>query len=139
MRGAGSVSMSWSVTIDNLPEFKGLSEDVLSQMMSQHPMYPADMGQALKVARGAALKSCVLTGFRTPSPYDQDEVVEITVRGMMKATDYVQAIKNAINTGPSPEAAATLMGQMNNPAKDKHYQDMMAAIKEVLGGQPENR
>jgi hypothetical protein len=92
--------MSWSVTINNLPEFKGFDADVIESMMSQHIAYPQDMMTALEMARKTGLKSAVLTGMRTPNPYGGDEVIDISVRGMVEATDFNAMMRRIIEHGP---------------------------------------
>src|SRR5713226_9108420 len=76
-------TMSWSVTINNIPEYKGFDSDVIERMLTQHIAYPGDMQLALNLARQVGLKSCVLTGMHTPNPYGGDEVVDISIRGML--------------------------------------------------------
>lgn len=93
--------MSWSVTVNNLQEYKLFTPDIVEKMMTQHIAYPNDMMLALELAKKAGLKSASLTGGRTPSPYGTDEVVDISIRGMCEATDFVTAIKKILEAGPS--------------------------------------
>lgn len=92
--------MSWSITINNLPEFKGFSAEVIEQMMTQHIAYPHDMKTALEMARKTGLKSAVLTGMRQPNPNGGDEVIDISVRGMAEAIDFNAAMRSIIEHGP---------------------------------------
>ena len=99
--------MSWSLTINDLQHVDidtfWSNAEVLQNIeyfITQHPKYADDLGLALALAKAAGLKSCVLTGMRTPSPYGGDEVVDISVRGMTEATDYQAAVKAHIMAGP---------------------------------------
>lgn len=71
--------------------------------MTQHIRYPQDMSLALKLAKRAGLKTAVLTGCRTPNPYGGDEVIDISVRGMVMATDFQSVMKEIIKYA-DPEA-----------------------------------
>lgn len=95
-----ATKMSWSITINNLPEFEGLPPEVVEQMITQHIAYPGDMQIALTAARRAGFKSCVLTGGRTPNPYGGDEVVDISIRGMLEATDFQKEMNKILKAGP---------------------------------------
>lgn len=90
--------MSWSVTLNDV--WKDIPINVVEYFATQHPLYPQDMLHAQQLARKSGFASVVLTGFRTPSPYGDDEVVDISVRGLMKAEDYQAAIKRFIEAGP---------------------------------------
>lgn len=92
--------MSWSVTINDLSTYPGFDTAVIEQMLTQHPDYPADMGLALGIARKMGLASCVLTGFRTANPYGDDEVVDVSVRGKVRATDFQASVMRDIEAGP---------------------------------------
>lgn len=97
--------MSWSVTFNDLaghdgPALSYITADQAEYIGSQHPEYLTDLDLAFGVAKALGLKSAVLTGFRTPSPYNDDEVVEVSVRGMNTATDFNEAMKNIIAAGP---------------------------------------
>lgn len=98
--------MSWSITINNLPEFPGFSAEVIEQMLTQHLQYPADMELALETACKAGLSTAVLSGGRTPNPYGDDEVVDISVRGMSSALDFNAAMRRNIAAGPDDAALA---------------------------------
>jgi hypothetical protein len=98
--------MSWSITINNLPDYAGFTTDVIEQMLTQHMAYPADMALALEVARKAGLASASLSGGRTPNPYGDDEVVIITVTGMGAAQDFESAMRRNIAAGPDEAALA---------------------------------
>lgn len=75
-------------------------------MLTQHLEYPADMELALNVAKKARLSSAVLTGGRTPNPYGDDEVVDISIRGMAKAVSFDAAMLRNIHAGPDDMARA---------------------------------
>lgn len=98
--------MSWSVTINNLQEYEGFSTEVIEQMLTQNPQYPADMEIALDAARRSGISSGVLSGGRTPNPYGDDEVVNISIQGMGKAVDFNTAMRRIIDSGPDQAALA---------------------------------
>jgi hypothetical protein len=96
--------MSWSCTINKLTPDTELPHDLVEKMTTQHILYPHDMFIALKAAKRAGFSSCTITGARTPSPLPGgDEVVDISIRGFMKATDYREEIKRILRTGPDSE------------------------------------
>ena len=68
--------------------------------MTQHIKYPQDMSLALEIAKRAGFKSAVLTGARTPNPYGGDEVIDISVRGTVVATDFNTMMKEILAYGP---------------------------------------
>jgi hypothetical protein len=99
------------VTIHNLTPDTVIPDQVIEDMMTQHLRYPEDMLIALEAAKKAGFKSCALVGFRTPNPYGDDEVAEITVRGMVVATDFQAEVMRIIKSGGevSPEAILKVM------------------------------
>jgi hypothetical protein len=93
--------MSWSVTINNLTPETELPPELVEGMLTQHILYGQDMHVALKAAKRAGFKSCTLAGGRTPSPLPGgDEVVDISIRGFVKATDYRGEVKRILESGP---------------------------------------
>lgn len=97
--------MSWSITINNLPDYSGFDEFTIEKMVTQHILYPFDMQLALDAAKKAGLKSAVLGGGRTISPYTGEEVVTITITGMSDSTDFNAAMKRIVvqSEGPGNE------------------------------------
>lgn len=100
--------MSWSVTIKDIQNYDRLSDpkwlENAAYFASQHPLYVQDMERAFELARNTGLASAVITGGRTPSPYGDDEVVDISIRGTMTAEDYQAAIRRFIEAGPDVES-----------------------------------
>lgn len=93
--------MSWSVTFDNLTDDTEIPHEHVEKMITQHILYGKDMQIALKAAKRAGFKSCTISGGRTPSPLPGgDEVVDISLRGFMNATDYNEEVKRILRTGP---------------------------------------
>lgn len=94
--------MSWSITVDNIGQrdYLALTDDQQEYIGSQHEMYLSDMAEAFALAKAVGFASATLTGFRTPSPYGDDEVVDISVRGMMKAPDFNKEMQHIIKAGP---------------------------------------
>ncbi len=91
--------MSWSITIENLKDYKGFDAAVYERLVSQHPGYALDMNLALELARKAGFESANLSGCRTPNPYGTNEVTDISVRGMTTAKDYTAEILKSIGKG----------------------------------------
>lgn len=98
--------MSWSITVLDVQHYEGFTHDIVEQMLTQHPQYPADMALALEVAKKAGLASASLSGGRTPNPYGDDETVVITVTGMATQLDFDAAMRRNIAAGPDAEALA---------------------------------
>lgn len=94
--------MSWSLTFNYLDNTTQIPANILEDMMTQHIMYPKDMSLALEVAKRAGLKTAVITGCRTPNPYGGDEVIDISVRGMVMATDFQSVMKEIIGYADPP-------------------------------------
>jgi hypothetical protein len=80
--------MSWSITVNNLPEYEDFPLDIMERMLTQHVAYPMDMRIALQAAKRAGLMSATLAGARTPNPYGPNEVVTITITGHSVARDF---------------------------------------------------
>jgi hypothetical protein len=94
--------MSWSFTINDPPgvaEFE-LPEALLADMSRAHALYPLDMAIALDMAKRAGLRTATCTGMRTPSPYNSDEVVDISIRGMLIARKFNEAMRKVVLSGP---------------------------------------
>lgn len=92
--------MSWSVTYNKIDRDTVLPVDVVEMMMTQHIMYPADMQNALDLAKKAGLQSGVLTGMRTPNPAGGPEVIDISIRGFVEPADFNSVIKGILESGP---------------------------------------
>jgi hypothetical protein len=93
--------MSWSITVNGVQDYDQFPPEVIEQMITQHIAYPSDMMKALQLAKDCGFKSAVLTGMRTPNPYGGDEVVDISVRGMLEATDFQSEMKKILKAGPN--------------------------------------
>lgn len=91
-------AVTWSVTINDLPNFGDFPEDVLERFAD----YRDDMYLALTLAEDMALASCTLSGGRMPGigVNVDNEMVDITIRGNTKAVDFNQVIKESITRGP---------------------------------------
>lgn len=98
--------MSWSVTFNDLRErdSPSLPEATLEYLGSQHPEYLNDLAKAFALAKELDLASAVLTGMRTPNPYGGDEVLDISVRGMIAAPDFNAEMKRIVQAGPDDNA-----------------------------------
>jgi hypothetical protein len=98
--------MSYSITINNLPDFP---EDGLQQfiedMLRVNVHYPTDIAVALNAARSMGMSSCTLVAARTPNPYGDDEVVALSVLGMGRALDFNEAMKRNVAAGPDVPGA----------------------------------
>lgn len=104
--------MSWSITIHNLSDYTDEALSVDGVMLTdEHPEYDHDMHLALEMAKRAGLQSAVLTGMRAPNPYADDEVVDISIRGMVKAANFTEAMKGIVSHGPAANSAAVLHQQ----------------------------
>lgn len=91
--------MSWSFTINDLQPDSAIPVETVEYMMTQHIAYVNDMTLALEMGKRAGLKSATFTGCRTPNPYGGDEVVDISVRGHVNATDFNAEIKRILEAG----------------------------------------
>jgi hypothetical protein len=106
--------MSWSVTFNDLDNTSQIPPETVEWMMTQHIKYPHDMELALNLAKKAGLKSAVITGARTPNPYGGDEVVDISVRGMVIATDFQSVMKEILGYGPEETGGNDIPDQEND-------------------------
>lgn len=95
--------MSWSITFNEISKDTAIPPDVVEGMLTQHIQYGADMMAALTLAKRIGMKSGTLTGMRTPNPYGGPEVIDISVRGLIEATDFNQEIIKILGTGPDGE------------------------------------
>lgn len=92
--------MSWAVTVDNVQEYEEFSPSFLAEWGRAHPMYPSDMALALAIAKAAGFASASLSGGRTPGIYNDNEIVDISVRGMTTAQSFNPEIQRLIDKGP---------------------------------------
>lgn len=97
--------MSYSLTIDNIQMYGGFDEAQISDMLRVHPRYPEMMNAGVLTAVKLGMRSAVITVISTPNPYGDDEVVDVSVRGMMKATSFQEAMKRNIKAGPDVKTA----------------------------------
>jgi hypothetical protein len=95
--------LSWSVTVNNLQDFQGLTLETQERFASDHPAYPRDAQLALDMAKTAGLKSAMLSGGRTPSPYGEDEIVLISVSGSPSNNDFLSEMRSIIASGPDKD------------------------------------
>lgn len=92
--------MSWSLTIDDLPNYPGPSLDDFERIARDNVSCVDDMLAAMSLASQRGLASCVLTGGRTPTPTSDDEIIDISIRGMAVAQELRTAILDALKSGP---------------------------------------
>lgn len=90
--------MTWSYVLNNFDE--EIPEGDIEQQGQEHPAYPNDIREALALARKLGLKSGAITGVRVINPYGDNEVVDVSVRGMVIQTDFIAAVKRDITAGP---------------------------------------
>lgn len=100
--------MSWSITVNNLQQDweQVFREDIVASFLSQHPEHFGDLRAAVEAARSMKLSAATLAGGRTPSPYDGNETVVLTITGVTVGTDYNTTMRKIIGTGPDAEALA---------------------------------
>lgn len=100
--------MSWSVMFYDLQarEIADIPVENIERIQSQHPEYLSDMIGAFELAKKVGLNSGTITGMRTPSPYGDDEVVDVSVRGVMKAKDFNAEMQRMLRAGPGVEGEA---------------------------------
>jgi len=96
--------MSWSVTVNDIPNFGGFALGTQEFMSGQHPAYARDAELALKLAKEAGLKSATLSGMRTDNPYGGDEIVDISVRGTPIYKDFLAEMSEIIRAGPGADS-----------------------------------
>ena len=92
--------MARAIKIDNLAEYSGLSEQDVELAIRENINYATDIHEAINLAMRCGLASCTISVARTPTPGSDDEVVDISVRGLMRATNFNEAIRNIIKAGP---------------------------------------
>jgi len=122
--------MSWSATFNNLREIESpnLSEVEAEYMGSQHPEYLHDFAKAFALAKELNLASAVLTGMRTPNPFGEDEVVDVSIRGFAYAEDFQGEMRRIILSGPDPGNTA-----------DDHVRESVEHRAKVSGNPHRNR
>lgn len=91
--------MTWSFVLNDV-EHDVIPESMIEQQGAENPMYPHDIHLALKMARDLGIKSGAITGFRMTNPYNDDEVVDVSVRGRMLSSDFVGDTRRDISAGP---------------------------------------
>lgn len=98
--------MSWSITVNNLQQNWQLvwRQDIIEQFISQHPSHALDLEIAVKAAKELGLNSATLAGGRTSNPYGNDEVVTLTITGLMEAQDFNATMLRILGAGPDAEA-----------------------------------
>lgn len=111
--------MSWSLTINDLPAFSGLdrTDPAIIRMFEAHPQYETDIDLALHIAANAGLASVTITGCRTVTPGNDDEVVDISVRGYTRSHDFHRKTRSVVLSGPGPAVpsdAETAADYMNH-------------------------
>lgn len=92
--------MSWSLTIDNLPYYRGPEPADIEKIARDNISCVEDAYAALALARARGLASCTITGGRTPTPASDDEVIDISIRGMAVAQELRSAVKRILDAGP---------------------------------------
>jgi hypothetical protein len=103
--------MAWSITIDELSPGDTQSDPMtvfgpatVERLLRENVEYPFDAIAAMRLAEQRGFRSCTITGMRTPTPGSDDEVIDISVRGLLKAGNFNEAIRNIIKAGPdAPE------------------------------------
>lgn len=92
--------MARSITLD-LTKYTGvlLLEDV-EIMLRENFAYPDDVHAAIALAKARGLMSCTISVARTPTPGSDDEVVDISVRGVMRSQDFNNVMRRVIASGP---------------------------------------
>jgi hypothetical protein len=96
--------MSWSVTVNNIPDYEDFPIEQEEFFTSLHPSYARDAVYALTIAKTIGLKSATLSGSRTPNPYGGDEIVVVSIMGTPIYNDFIQEMKEIIRAGPGPES-----------------------------------
>jgi len=128
--------MSWSVTVNNLPEYEDFPLDTQEFFASLHPSYPRDAATALTLAKQCGLRSATLSGCRTPNPYGGDEIVDISVRGTPVYNDFLLEMREVIAAGPGAESAlarhhAALAILRANPCSHA-FEQLSGGLKQCL-------
>lgn len=96
---------TWAVVINDLGTYEGFDLGMLNTQRVEHPSFPEDMFLALDMARALNLRSCVLSGMRHDTPYGNDELVDVSVKGFMADGDFTGSMKRVIESGPQPAEA----------------------------------
>lgn len=97
--------MSYSLTINNVQTYPGFDEKLIEDMLRTNPRYPEMMNAGVMTAVHLGMASAVITVMATPNPYGDDEVVDISVRGMMSGVSFQDAMKKIIAAGPQAAEA----------------------------------
>lgn len=90
--------MTWSFVLNDFSQ--DIPEHEIMAQGLENAKYPEDIRLALKLARDIGIKSGAITGMRIASPYNDDEVVDVSVRGRMLSTDFVSSVRDDIKAGP---------------------------------------
>jgi len=90
--------MTWSFVLNDMDD--EIPEHLIEAQRLEHPEYPNDIREALRMARFLGIKSGAITGMRAINPYQDNEVVDVSVRGMIVKTDFVQSVVRDIQAGP---------------------------------------
>lgn len=98
--------MSYSLTIDNVQMYPGFDEAIIQDMLRVNPRYPELMNAGVLTAVKLGMSSAVITVIITPNPYGDDEVIDVSVRGMTRATSFQEAMMRNIAAGPQPAEAS---------------------------------
>jgi len=99
----------WSITVNDLDAIDTQAvKDAAKSVTGIHPEYEHDLLLALEFARRAGLSSATLAGVRAPNPYADDEVVDISIRGMVKSHDFVASMGEIVGNGPARDSMSVL-------------------------------
>lgn len=97
--------MARSITL-NLAEYNGvLPHEDVEIMLRENFAYPDDVHAAIALAKARGLMSCTISVARTPTPGSDDEVVDISVRGVMRSQDFNDVMRRVIQAGPDNTTA----------------------------------
>lgn len=91
--------MTWSFVFNDMQSAE-IPEHLMDQQGAENPSYPADIRLALSLAKDLGLSAGAITGFRMVSPYGDDEVVDVSVRGRLVSHDFVGDTRRDITAGP---------------------------------------
>jgi hypothetical protein len=106
--------MSWSFTVNADRPMTRIPETLAADMARAHPLYPDDMQQALDLANKLGLPTFTCAGMRMPTPYNDDEVVDVSVRGMTKARKFNEAMREVVLSGPETGGDSTVFHEDDN-------------------------
>lgn len=90
--------MTWSFVLNDVSQ--DIPEHMIMEQGLENDKYPDDIRKALSLARSLGLKSGAITGMRMSNPYNDDEVVDVSVRGRMLSNDFVSSVRDDIKAGP---------------------------------------